>query len=74
MMKTILICCARWRLFLADRELSRAVSSAFFSVIVEELCDDYEEFQFEVYNRVMSQVISYCRNIPAGKKIDRVSE
>lgn len=53
-----------------DKDLSKAVSSAFFSVIIEELCDDYEDFQFEAYNRVMSQVISYCRKIPSGKKID----
>ncbi len=57
--------------FSRDPELSRAVSSAFFSVIIEELCDDYENFQFEIYNRVMSQVISYCRTIPAGKKFNR---
>jgi hypothetical protein len=51
-----------------DKELSKVVSSVFFSVIIEELCDDYEDFRFEAYNRVMSQVISYCRNVPAGKK------
>lgn len=55
----------------SDPELSRAVSSAFFGIIIEELCDDYENFQFEVYTRVMSQVISYCRKIPAGDKFDR---
>jgi hypothetical protein len=54
-----------------DRDLSRAVSAAFFSVTIEELCDDYEDFQFEAYSQVMSQVISYCRQIPAGEKIDR---
>jgi ADP-heptose:LPS heptosyltransferase len=57
--------------FFQDKELSRAVSSAFFSVIIEELCDDYEDFQFEAYSKVMSQVISYCRRIPAGEKIER---
>jgi ADP-heptose:LPS heptosyltransferase len=56
--------------FFADKELSRVVSSAFFSVIIEELCDDYEDFQFEAYHRVMSQVISYCRHAPAAKKLD----
>src|SRR5512136_799899 len=54
-----------------DKELNSAVSSAFFSVIIEELCDDYEDFQFEAYNKVMSRVISYCRNILGGKKLDR---
>lgn len=55
----------------ADKELSKVVSAAFFSVIIEELCDDYEDFRFEAYNRVMSQVVSYCRNVPAGKKLDQ---
>jgi len=50
---------------------SQVVSSAFFSTIIEELCDDYEDFQFAVYNRVMSQVISYCRNLPAAQKLDQ---
>ncbi len=57
--------------FFADKELNSVVSSAFFSVIIEELCDDYEDFQFEAYNKVMSRVISYCRNVPGGKKLDR---
>ncbi len=57
--------------FFADEELNSVVSSAFFSVIIEELCDDYEDFQFEAYNKVMSRVISYCRNIPGGKKLDQ---
>ncbi len=57
--------------FFPDKELSSVVSSAFFSVIIEELCDDYEDFQFEAYNRVMSQVISYCRKVPAGKILDQ---
>ncbi|MHC5073254.1 MAG: glycosyltransferase family 9 protein [Planctomycetota bacterium] len=57
--------------FFPDKELNRVTSSAFFSVIIEALCDDYEDFQFEAYNRVMSQVISYCRNVPSGKKLDQ---
>ena len=56
--------------FSADKELNRIASAAFFSVIIEELCDDYEDFQFEAYNKVMSQVISYCRNTPASKQLD----
>ncbi|MEN6308545.1 MAG: glycosyltransferase family 9 protein, partial [Anaerohalosphaeraceae bacterium] len=54
-----------------DAEWSKVVSSAFFSTIIEELCDDYEDFQFETYNRVMSQVISYYRNLPAAQKLDQ---
>jgi len=52
-------------------ELNSIVSTIFFSVVIEELCDDYEDFQFKAYNRVMSQVISYCRKLPAGSGLDR---
>jgi len=49
---------------------NRAASSALFEIIVEGLCDDFEEFQPETYNRVMSQVIDFCRRLPEGKELD----
>jgi ADP-heptose:LPS heptosyltransferase len=52
-------------------ELNNIVSTVFFSVVIEELCDDYEDFQFKAYNRVMSQVISYCRKLPSGAWLDQ---
>jgi ADP-heptose:LPS heptosyltransferase len=55
----------------SDIELNSAVSAVFFSVVIEQLCDDYEDFQFKAYNRVMSQVVSFCRKLPAGREIDR---
>lgn len=55
----------------AEAELNSVTSSTFFSVIVEELCDDYEDFQFDTYARLMSQLVSYCRNLPAGREIDK---
>jgi ADP-heptose:LPS heptosyltransferase len=57
--------------FSPDPEQNIPACSSLFGIIVEELCDDYEEFQFETYARVMSQVISYCRDLPQGKKLDR---
>lgn len=45
-------------------------SAALFGIIVEKLCDDFEDLPVEVYCRVMSQVISYCRTVPAGRKLD----
>ena len=56
--------------FFPQIELNSVVSTIFFSVVIEELCDDYEDFQFKAYNRVMSQVISYCRNLPVGRELD----
>lgn len=51
-------------------ELNGLVCSIFFGSIVEGLCDDYEDFQFEIYARLMSQVVSYCRKLEAGKELD----
>ena len=53
-----------------DAELNNIASSALFGIIVEELCDDYEEMPVETYSRVMSQVISYCRKLPEGAPLD----
>lgn len=56
--------------FSEDPQLNNAGAHALFGIIVETLCDDFEELQTATYNRVMTQVISYCRNIPAGKELD----
>jgi len=53
-----------------DSELNNIASSALFEIIVEKLCDDYEEMPVEIYSRVMSQVISYCRNVYEGAELD----
>jgi ADP-heptose:LPS heptosyltransferase len=55
----------------SDAELGGRASSALFEIIVEELCDDYEEMPVETYSRVMSEVISYCRKVPEGAALDR---
>lgn len=56
--------------FSEDPQLNNPGAHALFSIIVETLCDDFEELQTVTYNKVMTQVISYCRNIPAGKELD----
>jgi ADP-heptose:LPS heptosyltransferase len=55
----------------SDMKLNNLAASALFEIIVEELCDDYEEMPVEIYSRVMSQVITYCRNIPTGTELDK---
>jgi ADP-heptose:LPS heptosyltransferase len=54
-----------------ESELSSIASGALFEIIVEKLCDDFEELPIEVYSRVMCQVISQCRTVPAGQRLDR---
>jgi ADP-heptose:LPS heptosyltransferase len=56
--------------FYAKAELSNVVSAALFEIVVEKLCDDFEDLPVEVYSRVMCQVISYCRTVPAGRSLD----
>jgi ADP-heptose:LPS heptosyltransferase len=51
--------------------LHRPAAQALFSVIVEGLCDEFEDLQTETYNRVMAQVISYCRRLPAAAHLHR---
>ncbi len=55
---------------LPDEQLGNRASSALFEIIVEDLCDNYEDMPVEIYCRVMSQVISYCRSTSAGRQLD----
>ena len=55
----------------ADMQSNNIAASALFQIIVEELCDDYEEMPVEIYSRLMSQVITYCRNVSAGTALDK---
>ena len=50
---------------------SRAATDALFAIVIEGLCDDFEDPQTGTYNRVMSQVLCYCRHLPAGRELDR---
>jgi len=54
-----------------DPGLNSVAAQSLFSIIIESLCDDFEELQTETYNRVMTQVISFCRKLSAGKELDR---
>ena len=56
--------------FSEDPKLINPSAEALFSIIVESLCDDFEELQTATYNKVMAQVITFCRNVPAGKELD----
>jgi len=55
----------------ADPSLTACAADALFGIVIESLCDDFEELQTRTYNRVMSQVITFCRHLPAGAALDR---
>jgi ADP-heptose:LPS heptosyltransferase len=57
--------------FWEDPLLNGIAAQALFSIIIESLCDDFEDLQTETYNRVMTQVISFCRGLSAGAELDR---
>jgi len=57
--------------FHAKPDLDNIASAALFGLVVEKLCDDFEELPVELYSRVMCQVISFCRSLPVGQELDR---
>ncbi len=54
-----------------DSGLNSIAARALFGIIIERLCDDFEELQTETYNRVMTQIITFCRKLPVAKELDR---
>ena len=54
-----------------NARLNDPAARALFGIIIERLCDEFEELPTEFYNQVMAQVISYCRQIPPGEPLDR---
>jgi ADP-heptose:LPS heptosyltransferase len=57
--------------FSQDTDLNGIAARALFSIIIESLCDDFEDLQTETYNRVMAQIISYCRKLRSAEELDR---
>jgi ADP-heptose:LPS heptosyltransferase len=55
--------------FHTTADLGNIATSALFEIVVEKLCDDFEDLPVEVYSRVMCQVISHCRTVPAGRSL-----
>ena len=57
--------------FSEDTNLNGITSQALFSIIIECLCDEFEDLQTETYNRVMAQIISFCRRLRTAEALDR---
>lgn len=53
----------------ADSALNQIAAKTLFGVVVERLCDDFEELQTETYNRLICQVTGYLRALPGGKAL-----
>jgi ADP-heptose:LPS heptosyltransferase len=52
-----------------DPHLNGIAAEALFRIIIEALCDEFEDLQTETYNRVMTQLISFCRNLSQGAEL-----
>lgn len=50
---------------------AQEAARALFGTIVERLCDEFEELPADTYNQVMAQVLSVCRQLPAGAMLDQ---
>jgi len=53
-----------------DPQVNKIGTAALFGIVIEELCDDYEDFQFDTYSRAMAQILEYCRRLPQGRRLD----
>ncbi|MDT8427845.1 MAG: glycosyltransferase family 9 protein [Pseudomonadales bacterium] len=54
----------------AEPELNQLAAKSLFGIVIERLCDDFEELQTETYNRLISQVAGYLRALPQGQQLD----
>jgi len=50
-------------------ELNRIGASALFGIVVESLCDNFEELQTAAYNHLMGYIIDYCANLAGGEAL-----
>lgn len=54
----------------AEPAHNQIAARALFGIIIERLCDDFEELQTETYNRLISQVVSFLRALPEGAELN----
>ncbi len=57
--------------FSEDTNLNGIAAGSLFGIIIESLCDEFEDLQTETYNRVMAQIISFCRRLQAADELNR---
>ena len=56
--------------YYSEPELNQIAARALFGIVIERLCDDFEELQTETYNRLISQVVGFLRKLPQGAELD----
>ena len=54
----------------SEPELNLAAARALFGIVIERLCDDFEELQTETYNRLICQVVNFLCKHSQGQEIE----
>ena len=54
-----------------DAGLNQIAARALFGIVIERLCDDFEDLQTETYNRLICQVTDYLRRLPEGAELNQ---
>ncbi|MCP5345742.1 MAG: glycosyltransferase family 9 protein [Gammaproteobacteria bacterium] len=54
-----------------EESLNQIAARALFGIVIERLCDDFEELQTETYNRLICQVVDYLRGLPQGSELNQ---
>ncbi|MDA1369912.1 MAG: hypothetical protein O2971_04000 [Proteobacteria bacterium] len=54
----------------SEPALNLAAARALFGIVIERLCDDFEELQTETYNRLICQVVNFLCKHAQGQEIE----
>lgn len=56
--------------YFEDESFNKIGTNALFGIVIEKLCDDFEELQTQTYNRLIAQVVTLLRKTPAGYQLN----
>ena len=54
----------------SDPAQNQLAASALFGIVIERLCDDFEELQTETYNRLICQVVNFLCEHEGGRQLE----
>ncbi|MDP6651121.1 MAG: hypothetical protein QGF90_03265, partial [Gammaproteobacteria bacterium] len=54
----------------SDPTQNQLAASALFGIVIERLCDDFEELQTETYNRLICQVVNFLCEHEGGQQLE----
>ncbi len=57
--------------FSNNPELTNPGAVALFNIVIEGLCDSFDDSQVETYDKIMAQILTFCRGLDFGSDLDR---